>query len=326
MRAPQQAAAGSRRRYRVAGLVMDTVCRVPFSDIVLTGVDADIVLDVDCSPEEAPPTVKRLPRPRRQVAAFEDASGWACIDHRGIWLAVRPNGRASAGTPAGYDPAQTGAPSMAALWTALLVTGLGAHLVRARDGGTHVTVHAAGVAADPAGPAILLAGESGAGKSTVASELERSGYWWAGGETTRAERAAASPTGWRLASWWPVRLDFPRNGPAWPTYRPVGPRYLREPVPLAGIYWLVSRRRSASVRIEPAPGSLGIRLRRAARVFRSPDGTGPPGATGKPAWQAWERHGPAVYTVERPQHCPPEQHAAAVAAHARQVLGVTEGR
>ena len=310
-----------RFRYRVAGLVLDTNCRVPLAAQLLTAADPDAVLDVDRPWSDAPRSVLELPRPSRQTSFSSEPGGWAAVDQRGTWLAVGPDGRAAAGVPPRFDPAATGAPSMAEYWMGLLVTGLGAHLVRACDRDRHVTLHTAGVALGRAGPGILLTGESGAGKSTVAGGLQRLGCYWATGDTTRVERSATAPTGWNLTPWWPVKLDFSQSSTKWPTFHPAGPRYLPEPVPLGVVYALLTRRRSAAVRIERASAPVGVRLRCAARLFRPLHGPGrEPRRGGRDAAEAWESNGPPVYTVERPFRCPPDETATAIAEHARRVL------
>ena len=323
--APRSTPAG-RFRYRVAGLVLDTNCRVPLAAPLLTEAAPDAVLDVNRPWSEAPRAVRELPVPSRQTSFSRGPDGWAVIDHRRTWLAVGRDGRAGAGVPPRFDPAAIGAPSLAEYWMALLVTGLGAHLVRACDRDRHVTLHTAGVALGRAGPGILLTGASGAGKSTVAAGLQRLGCYWATGDTTRVERCAPAPAGWKLTPWWPVKLDFSRPGAKWPTFHPAGPRYLRDPVPLGVVYTLLSRRRSAAVRIERASTSLGVRLRRAARLFVPLHGPGPPEQRGG-QWDAaeeWGNSGPPVYTVERPLGCRPDETAAVVAEHAQRILDAAE--
>ena len=336
MRAPDPAAAAGRQsaprstpagrfRYRVAGLVLDTNCRVPLAARILTEAAPDAVLDVNRPWSEAPRAVRELPVPSSQTSFSWGPDGWAVIDHRRTWLAVGRDGRAAAGVPPRFDPAAIGAPSLAEYWMALLVTGLGAHLVRACDRGRHVTLHTAGVALGRAGPGILLTGASGAGKSTVATGLQRLGCYWATGDTTRVERCAAAPGGWKLTPWWPVKLGFFRPGTRWPTFHPAGPRYLRDPVPLGAVYTLLTRRRSAAVRIERASASLGVRLRRAARLFMPLHGPDPDRRGER--WDAaeeWGGSGPPVYTVERPLECPPDETAAVVAEHAQRILGAAE--
>ena len=223
--------------------------------------------------------------------------------------------------PPRFDPAAIGAPSLAEYWMGLLVMGLGAHLVRACDRGRHVTVHTAGVALGREGPGILLTGESGAGKSTVAGGLQRLGWYWATGDTTRVERSAAAPTGWMLTPWWPVKLDFSRSATKWPIFHPAGPRYLRNPVPLGVVYALLTRRRSAAVRIERASAPVGVRLRCAARMFRPLERPDRDQRGGRDAAEDWERNGPPAYTVERPVECPPDETAAVIAEHAQRILG-----
>ena len=312
-----------RFRYRVAGLVLDTNCRVPLAAPLLTAAVPDAVLDVDRPWREAPPAVRALPRPSRQTAFRVGPGGWAAVDQRGTWLAVDPAGRAAAGVPTRFDPAAIGAPSRAEYWMGLLVTGLGAHLVRACDRDRHVTLHTAGVALARTGPGLLLTGASGAGKSTVAAGLQRLGCYWATGDTTRVERSAAAPTGWKLTPWWPVKLDFSRPATKWPIFHPAGPRYLRDPVPLGIVYSLLTRRRSAAVKIERVSAPVGVRVRRAARLFRPLRGPDREQRDGRrDAAEAWEGNGPPAYTVERPHGCPPDETAAAIAEHAQRVLGV----
>ena len=228
--------------------------------------------------------------------------------------------------PPRFDPAAIGVPSLAEYWMGLLVMGLGAHLVRACDRGRHVTVHTAGVALGREGPGILLTGESGAGKSTVAGGLQRLGWYWATGDTTRVERSAAAPTGWMLTPWWPVKLDFSRPGTKWPTFHPAGPSYLRDPVPLGVVYALLTRRRSArgAHRARFGPGRGAPALRRADVQAAAPPGPGSARRRGR-------RGGLGAGTAPRPipssvlSNAHPTRRRRVIAEHAQRILGAAPG-
>ena len=112
------------------------------------------------------------------------------------------------------------APSAAEYWRVMLAAGIANVLLCAADDEHRVTVHAAAAALWADGPAILLIGASGAGKSTVCAALQRRGCRWAATDATHVLAPAGPTEPWRVAPAWPVGLARGADGNRWPGCAP----------------------------------------------------------------------------------------------------------
>ena len=264
-------------------------------------------------PVPVPPGVVSLPAPPVRAVISRTGSGWILFYSPGIWLVIDgAEGTARAGLVPGVEKRSVD-------WAVASHRWLAPALFAAGDGGRHVSLHAA-AAADPGGPAFVITGASGAGKTAVARALRAAGFLWAGDEFVRLRRSAR---GWLLTPGWPIASEKRGAGPT--RYRTVpDASRLRAPVPVVALYRLLDRIRPPEVRIRRVEGSAGVRCRRAARGFGrlSRPEEGSPGDV-SPGAGRWETDGPAAFTVERPPDCPPETAADAIGLHVR---GLVPGR
>ena len=182
-------------------------------------------------------------------------------------------------------------------------------------------MHAAAVALGAAEDGILLAGDSYAGKSSIAAALHRQGAFWAADDMVRIERGH---DGWLLHPSWPIQ--HLRNASGEMSTITVRTRRLGKPVRLRTVYQLIRERTVSRVdfrplgRTEHADVLLTAHFKDELRVLRHDD------------WRnsvtiahAWGWSGPAGWKVARPAKWSAEQTAAAILEHARSCAG-TPGR
>ena len=316
--------AGPARRYRVGGLVIETTVEVPHSRAVMTRALPDARVEHGVSWDRAPAAAKALGRGERRTRHRITAATWTAVDLRGNWVECGRDGAVRAGLHPDFDWRRRDAPSEAAYWTAVLTAGLTGVFFGAYERPRHVGVHAAAAAPAPEGPAILLTGISGAGKSTIATALQLLGWHWIARESTRVAAPAGPGEPWRVEAEWPIKHVGTPGRPKWPTLIPAGPRFLAAGAPLGAVYALATRRHPDRVRIERASAGMAGRMRREARLYtllhlEQPDcrrwlsGLGP----------RWDAGGPPVYLVERPRSFKATDTAPFVARHALGVFSRT---
>ena len=307
-----------RWRYEVCGAVLDVNRPVPAAAAVLTRRPATLTLDVGCPPAQTPlpvpPGILSLPAPPVRAVISRTGSDWTLFFSPGIWLVLDGGGGAArAGLAPGIDEQSVD-------WAVAIYRWLAPAVFAATDGGRHVSLHAAAAAVAPRGPAFVITGPSGAGKTTVASALCSAGFFWAGDEFVRLRRAAS---GWRLSPGWPIASERRVSGPAGCRSVPAASR-LRAPAAVVAQYRLLDRIHTSEVRIRRVEGSAEVRCRRAARGFgrlsRPEEGSA---GDMLPGAGRWETDGPAVFTVERPADCSPEITADAIGSHVR---GLARGK
>ena len=305
-----------RWRYAVCGAVLDVNRPIPEAASVLTRRPATLTLDVGCPPAQmpapVPPGVVSLPAPPVRAVVSRAGSDWTLFFSPGIWLALDgADGAARAGLVPGVDEHSVDWAVAAHRWLAPAV-------FAATDGGLHVSLHAAAAAVAPGGPAFIVTGQSGAGKTAVTRALCAAGFRWAGDEFVRLRRSAS---GWRLTPGWPIASEKRGAGPT--RYRTVpDASRVRAPVAVVALYRLLDRIRPPEVRIRRVEGSAEVRCRRAARGFgrlSRPEEGAP--ADVRPGAGRWETAGPTAFTVERPLDCPPEATADAIGLHVRGLAG-----
>ncbi len=259
-------------------------------------------------PTPVPPRVVSLPAPPVRAVVSRAGADWTLFFSPGIWLVLDGADRvARAGLVPGVDEHSVDWAVAAHRWLAPAV-------FAATDGGRHASLHAAAAAVAPGGPAFIVTGPSGAGKTAVARALCAAGFSWAGDEFVRLRRSAS---GWRLTPGWPIASEKRGSGPT--RYRTVpDASRLRYPAAVVALYRLLDRIRTSEVRIRRVEGSAAVRCRRAARGFgrlSRPD----EGSAGDvlPGAGRWETDGPSVFTVERPLDCSPQTTADAIGLHVR---------
>ena len=312
------------RRYRVAGLVVETALDVPHCGPVLTRALPDVRFNHGVPWNRAPGPARALgPSPagtRHRVSR----SAWISADQHGNWVECGRFGRVRAGFHPSFDWRRRQAPGAEQYWAAILAAGLTGLFIGAYGAPGRVGVHAAAAAPHARGPGILLTGPSGAGKSTIATALQRTGWWWIAREATAVTAPAAVAGPWRVESEWPVKHVSTPGRPKWPTFIPAGPRFLPGGAPLGAVYWLADRHRPNRVRITPASPAMGVRLRREARLYTLL-GWQQPGCLFwmSPRWADWDAHGPPVFLVERPASYKAPDTAPYLAEHALEILSAT---
>ena len=313
-------ARAGRWRYAVCGAVLDVNRPVPEAAPVLTHRPATLTLDVGCLPSQmplpVPPGVVSLPAPPVRAVISRAGSDWTLFFSPGIWLVLDgAGGLARAGLVPGVDEHSVDWAVAAHRWLAPAV-------FAATDGGRHVSLHAAAAAVAPGGPAFIVSGASGAGKTAVARALCAAGFFWAGDEFVRLRRSAS---GWRLTPGWPIASEKRGSGPT--RYRTVpDASRLRVPAAVVALYRLLDRIRTPEVRIRRVEGSAEVRCRRAARGFgrlSRPAEDSPGGVL--PGGGRWETDGPSAFTVERPLDCSAETTADAIGLHVRGLAGGLAG-
>ena len=259
-------------------------------------------------PMPVPPGVVSLPTPPVRAVISRAGSDWVLFYSPGIWLALDgADGVARAGLVPGVAEQSVDWAVAAHRWLAPAV-------FAAADGGRHVSLHAAAAAVGPGGPAFIITGSSGAGKTAVARALCAVGSVWAGDEFVRLRRSAS---GWQLTPGWPIASERRGSGPT--RYRTVpDASRLRAPAAVVALYRLLDRIRTSEVRIRRVEGAVEVRCRRAARGFgrlsRPEDGSAGDMLSGT---GRWETDGPSVFTVERPLDCSPRTMADAIGRHVR---------
>ena len=189
---------------------------------------------------------------------------------------------------------------------------LGNTLLASRDRDRFVTMHAAAVVLTTSDKGILLAGDSYAGKSSIAAALHRQGAFWAADDMGRIEHAHE---GWLLHPSWPIQRLRAASGEM--SAIAVRTRQLTGAVRLRAVYRLISERSASRVEFRPLDGTehadvvLTAHLKDERRVLRHDD------------WRdtvtiahAWGWDGPAGWSVARPAKWSAEQTAAAILEHA----------
>ena len=233
-----------------------------------------------------------------------DARAWEMRTDDGMWLCAPRDGHVSA---SGLMKEREPSP---AEWSEAVRGWLRNALLASQDRDRCVTMHAATVALTASDGGILLAGDSYAGKSSIAADCtdrEHSGGRRHGAHRARQRWLAAEP---ELTNPTPAsRLDR--------TAITVRNRRLKQPARLRSVYQTDSRaEHRAMPRSVPWKGTEHaevLLLRHADRQDTLTIG------------HAWSRHGPTGWNVARPARWSAEQTTAAILEHATSDAGM-QGR
>lgn len=123
-------------------------------------------------------------------------------------------------------------------------------LLASRDSDRFVTMHAAAVALTACDDGILLAGDSYAGKSSIAAALHRQGAFWAPDDMVRIERVN---DGWLLHPSWPIQHLRDASGEI--SAIAVRTSRLNRPVRIRCVYHLIRERTTSRVKFRPLDGT-----------------------------------------------------------------------